>query len=74
MIHFVPCLGHQSPVLRRSWEVIRGLADGVFDRGPTGRRFESALCRSTFTSVPPWSMAGYIKALVCPAVSLRLDI
>ena len=38
-----------------------------------GQRFESALCRSTFT-FPQWSMTGKIKALVNQAMSVRLRI
>ena len=32
-----------------TWGGHRGLVVGVFDCGPTGRPFESALCRSTLT-------------------------
>ena len=60
-----PPIGRRFPMLRTrsiidspTWGGHRGLVVGVFDCVPTGRRFASALCRSTLTLTSPWSMTG----------------
>ena len=58
-----PPIGTPPPLRTRgiidppTWGGHLGLVVGVFDCGPTGRRFESTLCRSTVT-LPQWSMTG----------------
>ena len=60
-------------MLDGNWGGQHGLVVGVFNCGPTGRWFESVLCQGTLT-FPQWSMTGWVRALVCPAVSVRLGI
>ena len=62
-----PPIRETTPLLRTrgifdppTWCGHRGMVVGVFDCGPTGRRFQFALCRSTAfpRSAQQWPMTG----------------
>ena len=57
----------------------RGLVVGVFDCGPTGRRFECATCQSTLTSLPsgPWLVnqrPWYVQQCLCDWAYIKYPV
>ena len=64
---------HLAPLSKTHRGSSRGLVVSVVDCTPIGRRFESASCQRILPP-PQLSMTGYSKALVCPAMYVRLHM